>query len=524
MRVVGATLGAIVLLLSTMPVTLGATPLVVTTASGAVRGIDTGAAHEWRGIPYAAPPVGPLRWRPPVPVTPWSGVRDATAFAPHCIQQDSATTTIGSEDCLYLNVFTPTAATSRSRLPVMVHLHGGGNSGFWPYEHASAFTGKGVIVVTLAYRLGVFGFVGHPALTIEGGTSGEYGILDQVAALDWVQRNIVRFGGDPSNVTLFGESAGGFDATALVASPMARGLFARAAIQTESWWAFNAGGTIADAEAMGSALASTVGCAGSSDVATCLRAIPASNLVIALGPIDVSPWTGGEVLPASPKTLIAAQAKTVPLLIGSNEEEGAFFFDQVFTGGPYGQDDYVRDTSALVAPDAGATVRRLYPIGGYDSALWASVAAFTDAVFNCPSRTLGRISRGPVFSYLYTHRYENNDFLQSLRAAHFMDDPILWHDPSLLAGFGVSDYVYSAGEDQLAVRMASYWTNFAKTGDPNGIGLPTWPAFDAQSQRAMTLDTVSGVTVGWHASECALFDSVQIFMKAGWYSSGTIPR
>src|SRR5262249_3682987 len=166
----------------------------------------------WRGIPYAAPPVGLLRWRPPAPVQPWVGVRDATTFMPQCIQLIDVNATDGSEDCLYLNIFVPLSATPSSRLPVMVHLHGGGNTFGAPYQDASAFVARDVIVVTLAYRLGVFGFVGHPALSAEGGgSSGEYGVLDQIAALHWVHDNITAFGGDPTNVTLFGLSAGSFD-------------------------------------------------------------------------------------------------------------------------------------------------------------------------------------------------------------------------------------------------------------------------------------------------------------------------
>ena len=296
----------LLLTVSLVPTVGAVDSLEVALDSGSVRGVDAGATHEWRGVPYVAAPIGDLRWRRPTPVDPWLGVRDASEFGPPCIQLLSDIETLGSEDCLYLNVFTPPDANGISGLPVMVHLHGGNNSGFWPYENASAFVAHDVIVVTLAYRLGVFGFVGHPALSAEaGGTSGEYGVLDQIAALEWVQRNIAAFGGDPGNVTLFGESAGSFDAAALVASPRGEGLFVRAALQTEAFDAFYDPGSIADAETLGVAVADSLGCSSAADVAGCLRAHPAEDLVLALGFIDVKPRIGGEILSASPRDLIA---------------------------------------------------------------------------------------------------------------------------------------------------------------------------------------------------------------------------
>ncbi len=271
-----------------------------------------GAVVEWRAVPYAAPPVGDLRWRPPAPPDPWVGVRVATDFAPECLQPGIEAPVEGSEDCLYLNVTAPLGTTASSDLPVMVHLHGGSNFFFRPYRNADALVERGVIVVTVGYRLGVLGFLGHPELSEEGGgSSGEYGVLDQIAALHWVQDNIAGFGGDPDNVTLFGESAGSFDAVAIAASPLGQGLFARLAAQTESFWALNGTGTIADAEDMGSELAGFVGCSDAADVVGCLRAVPAEDLVLAHGPDDVDalgraarssrsrPWTRSA--PAAPR-------------------------------------------------------------------------------------------------------------------------------------------------------------------------------------------------------------------------------
>ena len=493
------------------PVAQAADPLVVTTLQGSYKGVATATANEWRGIPYVAPPLGELRFRPPQPPASFAGIRDATAFAPVCLQLVSDTETIGSEDCIYLNVFTPPNAAAGSGLPVMVHLHGGGNVGFWAYQNADAFVSKGVIVVTVEYRMGPFGFMGHPALSAEaGGSSGEYGILDQIAALEWVRDNIAAFGGDPADVTLFGESAGSFDAAALVASPLTRGLFRRAALQTEAFWPLHGAEGISDAENLGVQMASVVGCADAADVAACLRSTPAEDLVfgqIPLGFFDVLPFTGGVVLPEPVLDLVASETSTVPLLIGSNAQEGAHFVPQVYTGELYRKSWYFRDTNALAGPQAGRVVQDLYPLNDYDSPMWASVGAFSDAIYTCPIRRLGRASSGPVWRYLYTHVVVNNDFLASLRAAHFLDELYLWHDPELLAGFGAADYAYTAQEELLSFQMSTYWTNFAKTGDPNGGGLPIWPQALGLQEQVLELDETPVVLDDWHVEQCEFWDT-----------------
>lgn len=512
MRSVRAAFAAILVLCASAPSTVAADPLLVETTSGLVQGIDTGDTWEWRGIPYIAPPLGELRWRAPQPPEPWDDIRDATEFASRCLQLETESELLGSEDCIYLNVFAPPVASAQP-LPVMVHLHGGSNSGFWAYTDASAFVEKGVIVVTVEYRLGAFGFVGHPALSAEaGGVSGEYGLLDQIAALEWVRGNIAAFGGDPTNVTLFGESAGSFDATALVVSPLSQGLFQRAALQTESISALHGFESIASLEDLGLGMAAAVGCAEAPDVAACLRDTPADDLVFALGFIDVVPPVGGTVLPDRPIVLLAAQTETVPLLIGSNREEATIFFEHPFTGEPYSEGLYTRDTNFLVSPQAGHRVRQLYPTDAYDSPMWAAITAFSDALYTCPIRRLGLATDGPVWRYLYTHVYDNDAFIAGLRASHFLDEPFLWHNPDLLAG---ANYTFSASEEALSDAMATYWTNFAKTGDPNGAGLPAWPAYTADTERVLALDDPISLLEGWHVTECSFFDAVpDVFIPA----------
>jgi len=527
MRRAAAVAGAAVLLLgpAVQASAASGTPsagLVVQTADGAVQGVAAGTEAEWRGIPYAAPPLGALRWRAPQPVTPWSGVRDATQFTPPCIQTDGTGGTLGSEDCLYLNVFAPPGAIAGAGLPVMVHLHPGGNAFGQAYADASAFTALKVIVVTLDYRLGVFGFVGHPALSAEqGGTSGEYGLLDQLAALRWVQHNIAAFGGDPANVTLFGSSAGSFDTAALMASPLSRGLITRAAVQGELLPGLTGQGnvsqsgiannTIADAEQVGVKVAQQVGCQAAADVLACLRATPAATLVEA-APTDYVPWVGGVVLPKSPLQLLSS-GPHIPLLIGFDREEQATIGGYVPPPGPYTTDNWVRDTNGIGGPTLGAKIRSLYPPSAYDALIWSTVTAATDALRGCPTRRLANaVSQGaPVWSYLYTHIYENDPTFAQFRAAHVFEEPFLWDNFNF---FG--PYVPTPSEQILSQRMTGYWTNFAKNGNPNGLGLPTWPQYNSVTEPTLTFDDQIGVISNYHDQQCALLDTITTIFPPPW--------
>ncbi len=485
--------------------------LRVLTDRGAVVGLVDGSEKEWRGVPYAAPPVGDLRFRPPGRHEAWAGDRDATQFADPCIQLISDTETEGSEDCLYLNVFAPTDSTPSSDLPVMVHLHPGGNGFGHAYDDASTLTRRGVIVVTVGYRLGAMGWVAHPALDAEGnGPSGEYGILDQIAALRWVHRNIAGFGGDAGNVTLMGSSAGGFDATAIVASPLAQGLVQRAAIQTESVFAWRAD-DIAAAREIGQDMAELVGCGDAPDVPACLRAVPAEDLVVAIGGFDVAPWEGGRVLPRSPRVLLAQQPDPIPLLIGSDREEASifFFFDFLGLGQPYGRFFYRLDTSAIIGSQFGPAIRRRYPARRYDAYVWAGVDVFTDAVYGCPQREVGLRNGGPVYRYVNAHPLDNPTFLDPFRATHLVEEPLLWGDA---AQFTPGGYELSQEEVKLSDELTAFWTNFARTGNPNGAELPFWPRFRDDRERILILDTPDiRHAGGYHEGNCELLDGHPLF-------------
>ena len=300
-------------------------PLLVHTRSGFVQGEATGQIRSFRGIPYAAPPVGILRWRPPVPAAGWNNVRDASTFGEMCIQIDANGQLRGSEDCLTLNVFSSSTGVVHNQ-PVMVFLHGGGNkrgAAQQPWFDRPQLATRGVIVVTVEYRLGVLGFFAHPLLTAEGGgSSSNYGLMDQIAALQWVHDNIRAFGGDANRVTVFGQSAGSYDIQALLASPAARGLFSRAIMESGS---IPRGQSLdlPTAEALSAPFVPRVGCDIAPDVLACLRAVPAQDVVQNQDGIPFVMTIEPRVLPRDSFEVLKRQGSPVPLLIGSTREEAA---------------------------------------------------------------------------------------------------------------------------------------------------------------------------------------------------------
>jgi para-nitrobenzyl esterase len=235
------------------------------------------------------------------------------------------------------------------------------------------------------------------------------------------------------------------------------------------------------------------------------------------------------VLPASPLELLAAQAAPPPMLLGSNREEAVFDLAQyVVSGEPYPLSAWVRDTKDLVGPQNGAEARNLYPLESFDSALWSTIGLFTDAIYTCPIRQLAFANGGPVYRYLFTHQYQNDPVAAAFRAAHFFDDPLLWHDSTLLEGFlGRPNYQFSAQEEALSARMAAYWTNFAKTGDPNGAGLPPWPLYTSTTERITVLDEPAAEIAAYQMEECAFLDRLPaLFAGASVYtpSRSPVPR
>jgi para-nitrobenzyl esterase len=473
----GATTGAAV---AAQPNTSTGAPVVVT-SDGAVRGADVAGTDRFLGLPYAAPPVGASRWRAPQPEARWHGVRDATAFAPHCPQPGGpfgAGST--SEDCLYLNVFAPANHRFDLRgLPVMVWIHGGALvTGESDDFNPAAMVHDGTVVVTINYRLGALGFLAHPALAGRpGGPSGDYGLMDQQAALRWVRANIGRFGGDAHDVTIFGESAGGLSVLSQLASPGARGLFGKAIVESG---AYNLTQTsLAAAESSGQSFAAAAGCA--SQTAACLRALPVSTILADENTSGYTPNIDGLVLTQSLRTSFAnGQFAHVPVVNGSNHDEWRLFVAlNELRGAPVTAANYLAMiSSTLGVPSSVATViAARYPLRAFPSPALALSSLGTDAIFSCPALTVDQ----SVSKFVPTYTYEFND-----ENAPSLLPPVSFptgseHAAELRFVFNTATAPTAGGltadELRLAGTMQRYWTNFATRGVPSSLATPFWPRY-----------------------------------------------
>jgi para-nitrobenzyl esterase len=462
----------------------------VRTQSGWILGKREDGLTVYRGIPFAAPPVRNLRWRPPQPPLAWSGIRKADRFAPACMQPPPWWNHAApvSEDCLYLNVWTP-AKSPPAALPVMVWIYGGGfatGATSLPVFGGGQLARHGVVVVSIAYRGGPMGFLALPALSAESRykVSGNYGLLDQIAALRWVRRNIVGFGGDPHRVTIFGESAGAISVSILAASPLARGLFQGAI--SESGGSFGptrtppAPGeniqTLRNAEQQGLALETRLGVSSLEQ----MRALPATTIQRASGPVMFWPVLDGHVIVGDQFTLYQqGRYNDTPILIGTNSDEGALF------GTPPSRHAYLLGVRARFGPFADRILER-YPA---TPAAWrqSSMDLMRDAGFAWHTwvwaRLQARAGGSKVYLYYFDHvppRPADSPWRNAIGAVHSEEIMYVFQhldqSPSLH---------WSAADRLLSDDMATYWTNFAKFGDPNGSGATRWPAFTASSPAVM---------------------------------------
>ena len=490
-------------------VNIASSPTIVVTHSGAIQGVVQGNILAFRGIPYAAPPTGNLRWRPPQPPLSWSGVRDASTFGNLCPQIPGGGTFVGDEDCLVLNVFVGQPAAAQP-LPVMVFFHGGGNTAGGtqqgPFDLPS-LANQGVIVVTVEYRLGALGFLVLSQLTAEDGiSSGNYGLMDQIAALTWVQQNIAVFGGDPAHVMMFGQSAGAGDAESLLMSPLAKGLFSAAGIESGADHSAELV-TLAQAETSDAAAISLYGCGGATDVLACLRAVPAATIVANQSSLPHVPGViEPRVVPADPFIALGQNGSPVPLLIGSNREENAAINDDPTVIPPLDEPGYETQVHAEYDPlGAGVAnqILSLYPASSYDAPIYALIAVDSDSLLTCPTRETARAATGAgrpaVWRYLYVHRYENDATLNLYRAFHTAELFFVFgniHPPS------PDGYTPTAAEVTFAGQVMGYWTRFAATGNPNGAGAVQWPAYDATTDAMVQLDDTSMTINGYHNPQC----------------------
>jgi len=473
-------------------------PLVVRTDHGLVGGLRTHGARQFLGIPYAAPPTGANAWRPPQPFPPWPGVRAAAKPGHDCAQTGSLATGVPStslfEDCLFVNVYTPPRGTGRP-LPVMVWIHGGGFTGGAGriYDGAPLAARHHVIVVTINYRLSAFGFLALPSLDAESPdrASGNYGLMDQQAAMRWVQANAFAFGGDPGKVTIFGESAGGASVCANMASPTALGLFSRAI--AESGCIFPTPPRQA-AEAQGTALAKALGCAKPATAAACLRTKTSAAILKAepSGGLSWGPVAGGFTLPASPLSAFeTGQYLHVPLLQGSNHDEGRFFvgieFD-VLGHHPLTAAQYPQVVAAQFGAKAAKAILAHYPLKAFASPDLAFAKVLTDSEFSCPALLTDILTqRSGTYAYEFSDPSPPNDFgikfSFPLGAAHSTELQYVFGKVPLL------DITPSFKPDQaaLSAQMMGYWTRFAATGNPNGGRAPLWPRVGGTTPRIQEL-------------------------------------
>ncbi len=459
---------------------------VVEISAGLVQGTVTEGHRRFQGIPYAAPPVGELRFRAPQPAPPWQGVRDATqpgAFCPQTWETgpDGRPVVQGSEDCLFLNVDTP--APSGRPLPVMVFLHGGGFTGGQgaPYDPARITDQGQVVVVTVNYRLGALGFLAHPAL--DDPTAGNFGLADQQAALRWVQRNIGAFGGDPGNVTLWGESAGAFSVCSQLVSPGARGLFQKAIVQSGP--CANEFLTRETAQQRGLGTAAELGCPDEATAAACLRARPFADLV-GLGEAEVSvphrhiaslrwfPVAGTDVLPRQPlEAFRAGQANDVPLIHGVTRDEMRFWVGLAYdaAGRPVSAEQYPQIIEDLYGADAPEVLGQ-YPVTDYPTPSIALATALTDEggmVGTCSQLDLFDAVRSPVYGFEFAEPLPGSDGTMPLGAQHGADVPYFFDS----AFPGAPPPSRTPEQNALAKQLIGWWTTFAATGAPG----PDWPTF-----------------------------------------------
>jgi para-nitrobenzyl esterase len=448
--------------------------------SGMIEGVEHENANVFRNIPYAAPPVGPLRWRAPQAVAPWTGNRETIWPGPSCPQPMNADNSPNgggangptSEDCLQLNVFAPKAGKGA---PVMVWLHGGGdqNGAGWIYDGQN-FARDGVVVVTINYRLGALGWFAHPALT-KSAPAGEpvanYGLMDQIAALKWVQRNIAAFGGDPKNVTVFGESAGGENTLQLLATPAARGLYAKAIVESGLGWFKPV--SLAEAETGGVELLAKIGVPANASAAD-LRALPADKLAAIDGYYGAV--TDGRLMKeTATQALAAGHVPDVPLIIGTNSGE-----DSLMGFKP------VRPEVIAKIPPITRTIWKEEAAAGDDA---LARALFTDRVFGGPARWIAKETSGGQPSYLYYFSYVGSRFRPALtRATHAAEIQYVWE----YWGRRTPMSTVSDEDRALARTMHACWVSFAKTSRPV-CGDTPWPAYDPKADQLMEFGSPSGL-------------------------------
>lgn len=500
--------------------------LVVAVSEGQLQGDSKNGVAVFRGIPYAQPPVGELRWRPPIPAKPWHGVREATKFASECAQNPIwGHPKVVDEDCLYMNVWTPAMPPSPPK-PVMVWIHGGGNVAGSGNENFENLARHGVVLVSFNYRLGVFGFFAYPALTDESPhhSSGNYGLMDQILALQWVQQNIARFGGDPANVTIFGESAGGMDVNLLMTAPAAKGLFRR--VIAESGSVLMGAWGLGESEQQGLLVAKDTGITATGPSALkSLRSATTEQLLEAHAKY-VAPRNGvpdhlgvnvdGWVLPEVPaKVFDAGKQNPAALIIGINSRE----FGGISAA----------DTNKAIDKDYGPLAAKALPLYGLavedgkvteqaPDLLYGNAGAqwLTDKTFRCPAIVVAGWNSATQPTYLYQFERAAPG-REAIGAIHASEVVYVFGNLALPAPDRPE---YAPADFAVSRAMQEYWTNFAKTGDPSGTptkDLPQWPQYTTSKQQFLAFQSNGpAVETKLREAQCAVYaESVKEQLKDG---------
>lgn len=478
---------------------------VVRTSAGPVRGLRAEGFRVFQGVPYAAAPVGPLRWQPPVAPARWTSVRDATKPGLRCIQDTQADPDFGrpiGEDCLNLTVWTPDGATTRSPRAVMVWIHGGGflNGSSDIYNAHWLATRGDIVVVTVNYRLGALGFLAHPSLAADRDQLGNYGLADQQAALRWVRDNIAAFGGDPDKVTIAGESAGAISVCDHLVAPESAGLFRAAIMQSGPC---QAQADLPAAERISVDFAARAGCANTAAAARCLRELPAERLRNGPGYVRIGanvltgPVTGTSRLPAAPQTLVGTGVTArVPVLIGNTADEFTLFVAVTYLRrkGLPSYRSLLTDTFGAEAP----LVAARYPLDRYDGSVpLAYSAAVTDGVFACPIDTyaagLARRNGVPVYAFEFADRTAPAP--EPMRTLPFRVGASHALELRYLFDMGGAPSL-NAAQRTLSDQMIAYWSRFVSAGAPDVRGQPTWPALNPDDPQRLSLQTGDPVLTG----------------------------
>jgi len=493
----------------------------VKTESGLLKGADETSTRTcvWRGVPFAAAPIGDLRWKAPQPAKNWGGVREAASWGHRCMQTglmdkfNVDPSGAMSEDCLFLNIWRP---KKDGKFPVMVWIHGGAYTGgtantpmYWGDRLSEA---GGVVVVTINYRLNVFGFLALPALAKEdpNKSTGSYGSLDQVAALKWVQKNIANFGGDPGNVTIFGESAGGQSVYTLVASPLAKGLFQRAIVESGR---SDASLSLETGFGHGKTIAKQFGC-DEGDL-SCVRKIPAQKLLeVVKGGLEGSsfqPHHDGYFLEGTARSMISSgKYNRVPVLAGSNKNEidiFSAFRRELRSPKPEDYQKLLQELLEVQAPEA-HRIQSAYPLSMFENSPKNAFGRMaTDFRMGCPTYT-GLTAASKFQGDLYYYRFDFSDIRlgEYLGAVHTLEIPFVFNTMDRMPMKALLKNQNSAEMAKLSRTMQGYWVNFARTGNPNGPGLPDWPGFELKSQTMMVFDKTVRPMPSGIADRCALWD------------------